>query len=230
MGDAASVTEWSAATAQQLLVRYGVLTREVASAEAIPGGFSSVYPALRALEDAGRIRRGYFVAGVGATQFALPPALDMLRSLREPPGEPEVVTISAVDPANPYGTILRWDRTAAFPPPEDDEAAAGQPRGPSRSVGALVVLVNGACAAYVSRAGSQVLVFLPEDEPARSTTLRALALELSVLAAGKPPGGPLLIQRINGSDAMAHPLAAALQETGFAATAMGLQYRHPDRQ
>ena len=48
------------------------VTREVAAAEGIVGGFGAVYDVLKALEDAGRVRRGYFVAGVGATQFALP--------------------------------------------------------------------------------------------------------------------------------------------------------------
>ena len=88
---AVSPTEWSTATAQQLLARYGVVTRDVAAAEGITGGFSAVYDVLKALEDAGRIRRGYFVGGVGATQFALPAALDLLRSLRELPEEAEVV-------------------------------------------------------------------------------------------------------------------------------------------
>ena len=73
-----SDTQWSTAMAQQLLARYGVVTREVAAAEGIAGGFGAVYDVLKALEDAGRVRRGYFV-GVGATQFALPPALELLR-------------------------------------------------------------------------------------------------------------------------------------------------------
>ena len=63
---------------------------------------------LKALEDSGRIRRGYFVGGVAATQFALPAALDLLRSLREQPDEPEVLLVAATDPANPFGTLLKW--------------------------------------------------------------------------------------------------------------------------
>ncbi len=77
---AVSVTESATALAQQLLSRYGVLTRAVAAAEGIAGGFSAVYDVLKAMEETGRIRRGYFAGGVGATQFALPPALDLLRS------------------------------------------------------------------------------------------------------------------------------------------------------
>ena len=103
-----SPTEWSTATAQQLLSRYGVLTREVAGAEGIAGGFSAVYDVLKAMEDAGRIRRGYFVGGVGATQFALPAALELMRSFKDPPEDPETVVLAATDPANPYGTMLKW--------------------------------------------------------------------------------------------------------------------------
>ncbi len=114
-GPKVSATESATALAQQLLARYGVLTREVATAENIAGGFSAVYDILKALEDAGRIRRGYFASEVGATQFALPAALDLLRSLKDVPDEPEVVVLAATDPANPYGTILRWPEGARPP-------------------------------------------------------------------------------------------------------------------
>ncbi|HEV3139320.1 MAG TPA: hypothetical protein VGY57_02325, partial [Vicinamibacterales bacterium] len=67
-------TKWAAAFTEQLLARHGVVTREGASAESIPGGFSTVYPVLKELEERGRVRRGYFVAGLGATQFAVPGA------------------------------------------------------------------------------------------------------------------------------------------------------------
>ena len=119
-----SPTEWSTATAQQLLTRYGVLTREVAAAEGITGGFSAVYDVLKAMEDAGRIRRGYFVGGVGATQFALPAALELMRSLREPPDDAETAVLSATDPANPYGTMLKWPATGE---PDGTRPAAGRP-------------------------------------------------------------------------------------------------------
>ena len=67
-----------------MLERHGVLTREAVAAEGLDGGFSAVYPVLRALEEAGRIRRGYFVDGLGAAQFALAGALDRLRAARDP--------------------------------------------------------------------------------------------------------------------------------------------------
>ena len=132
-----SPTEWSTALAQQLLTRYGVVTREVGAAESIPGGFSAVYDVLRALDESGRVRRGYFVGGVAATQFALPPALDLLRSLRQPPEEPEAVILAAADPANPYGTLLKWparDADGAATPARDagaDGRRGAARRGPS---------------------------------------------------------------------------------------------------
>ena len=213
---APSDTQWSTAMAQQLLTRYGVVTREVAAAEGISGGFGAVYDVLKALEDAGRVRRGYFV-GVGATQFALPAALELLRSLRELPEDPEVLVIAATDPANPYGTTLKWVQ-----PPGAEDAG----RAPTRTVGALVVLVNGALAAYIPRGGRQVLAYLPEDEPARSTTARALARALAELARDEHRGG-LLLAELNGQEPGRHPLAPYLVEAGFSPSAMGFQMRRP---
>jgi ATP-dependent helicase Lhr and Lhr-like helicase len=195
-------TERAAALAQQLLQRYGVITRDVAAAEGIPGGFSAVYDVLRAMEDAGRIRRGYFVSGVAATQFALPAALDTLRSLRHEPDTPEVVRLAAADTANPYGTLLKWPASAA--------AAAG--RGPTRAAGATVILVNGEAAAWIGR-GHQLLVWLPQDEPQHGTAAAAVAGELAALG--------LLIAEINGMPAADHPLARHLARAGFAPSPHG---------
>src|SRR5207245_5628341 len=109
-----SATEWSHAVAQQLLTRYGVVFRETAHAENLPGGFSAIYDVLKALEESGKIRRGYFAADLGATQFALPSAVELLRSLREGGSiqavtdRMEMVQLAATDPANPYGSLLRW--------------------------------------------------------------------------------------------------------------------------
>jgi ATP-dependent Lhr-like helicase len=204
-----SPAAWSAAVAQQLLARYGVVSRETAQAEWIPGGFGAVYDVFKLLEESGRVRRGYFAAEVGAAQFALPAALERLRTLREEPATPEVVQLAATDPANPYGAILKW-------PPLD---AAG--RGPTRTVGASVILVNGAAAGWLARGGRQLAVFLPEDEPQRSTVAREVATRLAATAAH----ADLLVGEINGRPAAEHPLAAFLVEAGFSASAMGFNVR-----
>ncbi|MEX2271971.1 MAG: DEAD/DEAH box helicase [Vicinamibacterales bacterium] len=202
---AAKPTERAAALAQQLLQRYGLITRDVAAAEGIPGGFSAVYDVLRAMEEAGRIRRGYFVSGVAATQFAMPAALDTLRSMKIEPDEPEVVHLAAADTANPYGTLLKW-------PGERSEPG----RGPTRSVGATVILVNGEAAAWIGR-GRQLLVWLPQDEPQHSAFAKAIASRLASLG--------LLIAEINGAPADDHPLARHLERAGFTPSPMGFQVR-----
>ena len=68
------------AIAQLRLGRYGVVTREIATAEAIPGGFKSIYPVLKRLDEGGRIQRGYFLDGLSGAQFAAPGVIDRLRS------------------------------------------------------------------------------------------------------------------------------------------------------
>jgi ATP-dependent Lhr-like helicase len=208
-----SATEWSAATAQQLLNRYGIVTREAVAAEGLPGGFSAVYPTLRTMEDSGMVRRGMFVGGLGAAQFAMNSAVDMLRTLRKPPEFPEVVHLASVDPANPYGAILRWPQTS-------NEATL------SRSVGTSVVLVDGRLAAYLRRNSDALTVFLPEGELEQTTTARGLAKKLAEIAIARQRFKTgLLIGEINGVRAQEHFLARFLQEAGFVATAMGYQMR-----
>jgi ATP-dependent Lhr-like helicase len=206
-----AATEWAAAMAQQLLTRYGIVTRETVAAEAVAGGFSAVYDVLKAMEEAGRVRRGYFVAGLGAAQFAQPAALDLLRSLREPPDDPRTSVLAATDPANPYGALLKW--------PEMANVDAG--RGPTRSAGALVILVDGAAAGYLRRGERELLLCAPEAEPRRSRVVREVARMLLHLARRRG----MLIAEINGGPATTHPAARLFVEQGFVATAMGLQAR-----
>jgi ATP-dependent Lhr-like helicase len=140
-------TEAAHARAAQLLERHGVLTREAALAEGVDGGFAGIYPVLKALEERGRVRRGYFVAGLGAAQFALPGAVDRLRAFRggdERDAEGGVQVLSAVDPAQPYGAALRWPDTGGRP---------------SRTAGAHVVLADGAPVAFLERGGHGLVTF-----------------------------------------------------------------------
>jgi ATP-dependent helicase Lhr and Lhr-like helicase len=222
---AASPTAWATATAQQWLARHGVVTRDVVSIESAPGGFAAIYPVLKRLEETGRIRRGYFVAGLGAAQFAAPGAIDLLRDAREARDEPIVVTVAATDPANPYGVLVPWP---------DRLDAGDTPRGPSRAgtatrtAGARVVLVNGCLAAWISRGDRQLIVALPEEEPERSQMGRALGRELVALAGRAPEGRRgWLIEEIDAGPAARHPAARYLIEAGFTAGAMGLQWRVP---
>jgi len=215
-----SATEWSANTAQQLLTRYGIVTRETAIAENIPGGYNTIYPALRTMEESGLIRRGMFVAGLGAAQFAMPSAVDMLRSLRNEPTEPESIVLAASDTANPYGSVLPWTKIS-------DEEEKSAPHAMARVSGASVVLVNGQLAAFLRRKNPAIKVFLPEAEPERSHFAAKLARQLGELAVKRQQGrrSGLLIAKINEIPARQHALASFLEEAGFSDSAGGFYMR-----
>ena len=91
-----------------MLERYGIVTRETVLAEGVPGGFATLYAELGNLELLGTARRGYFVEGLGGAQFALPGAVERLRSLPEADGS--YLVLAATDPANPYGASLPWPK------------------------------------------------------------------------------------------------------------------------
>jgi hypothetical protein len=189
-----------------------VVTRETVGAEAVAGGFSAVYDVLKTMEETGRIRRGYFVGGLGGAQFALPPAVDLLRSFRDVPEEPRHVILAATDAANPYGAMLKWPFDAA--------------QDATRSVGARVILVDGFAAGYLRRGERELLLSAPEAEPQRSRIIREVARALLELAAARGPGQlGMLVAEINGEPAATHPVAHIFAVEGFSTTAMGLQAR-----
>jgi ATP-dependent Lhr-like helicase len=220
-----SVTEWSTAIANQLLARHGVVTRETIAHEPIAGGFSIVYQVLKAMEDAGRVRRGYFIAGLGAAQFAMPAALDSLRSLRDSPDAFKAVIVSATDPASPYGSLVKWPAPAWA-----EEGANDGSRGPTRTPGALVILVDGYAGAYLRRGERELLLFMPSAEPTRSHATQAVARALVQLSVSRAEGRRgMLVAEIDGLPASAHPAAHLFVKEGFLTTAMGLQLRPPSR-
>jgi ATP-dependent Lhr-like helicase len=224
----ASTTAWATAMAHQLLARHGMVTRDVTAIEQLPGGFAAIYPVLRRLEETGRIRRGYFVAGLGAAQFAQPGAVDLIRDARDERDEVVVVTISATDPANPFGVLIPWPLRPGEAGAPSSASRAGQA---TRTAGARVVIVNGRAAAWISRGDRQLVVCLPEDEPERSKVGRAMAKEMVELAWRAPEGRRgWLIEEINGAPAIEDPASQYLLEHGFTSTAMGLQLRVPRRQ
>ena len=116
LGDGADPSARRRALAELLLERYGIVTREQVLAEGIPGGFSAIYPELSQLETLGIARRGYFLEGLGGAQFALPGAVERLRS-RAGAGAggsdaDAPLVLAAVDPAQPYGAALPWPKPA----------------------------------------------------------------------------------------------------------------------
>jgi ATP-dependent Lhr-like helicase len=205
-------TERVTARVHQLLERHGIVTREAVQAEGVSGGFAAVYGVLKAMEDAARVRRGYFVAGRGATQFALPGAVDRLRVVREASEQPSVVTLAATDPANLYGAALAWP-----------ERAEG--RRPMRSAGALVVLIDGVLVAWLARDERALLTFTDGDEheiaAARGLIATALAAEAS-----PDRRAPFFLDEVDGLPVDESPMADALRTAGFARTPRGYMKRN----
>jgi ATP-dependent Lhr-like helicase len=210
------------ALALTLLDRHGVLTRGAVAAERIAGGFAAVYPVLRAMEEAGQCRRGYFVEGLGGAQFALPGAVDRMRALAERPrpGGPaaqasfsaeRAVVLAAADPAQPYGAALAWpDRPGETP----------SSHRPGRKAGALTVLADGSLVLYVERGGRTLLSWTDDPE--------LLTPSAAALAAAVRNGalGRLTVERADGVRAGEDsPLTQALEAAGFRPTPRGLRLR-----
>jgi len=229
----ADPTRRAVALADVLLDRYGVVTRGAVVAESVSGGFSAVYPVLKAAEESGRVRRGYFVEGLGASQFAAPGAIDRLRTQYRGREEAtaSALVVAAADPANPYGAALPWpDRPAsihddpALPTGDTDTARPATKPGrrghqPARKAGALVVLVDGGCAIYVERGGRTVLSFT-DDPGVLQPAADALALAVRDGALGR-----LSVERADGAAVVTSPLGDALEAAGFRPTPRGLRLR-----
>jgi len=209
---AAKDTDWSHAVALQLLARYGVVFRETAHAEGLVGGFSAIYDVMKAMEESGKVRRGYFAADLGAVQFAVPAAVELLRTLRvkRDGDKSEMLLLAATDPANPYGALMRW--------PSGGDLGSSL----TRSVGARVVLCDGALVAYLRRGNANMQMFLPEEEPARGQGAKALA---EFLVAKAQAEGGMLIATVNGVAVAEHWMADVWLEAGFSAGAQGFNVR-----
>ena len=198
-----AATESALARAHQLLDRYGVVTRETALGEGTAGGFAGVYPVLKALEERGEARRGYFVAGLGAAQFALPGAVDRLRGIRTPEDDAAPVVLAATDPAQPYGAALAW-------PPS--------PGRPARTAGAHVVLADGVPLVMLERGGRSLATF----EGAESTDAWIEAV-IGLVKDGRLR--KLEIAKVDGVAVRETPWAARLEAAGFTSAYKGMLYR-----
>ena len=181
----AGQTEAVHALATQLLERHGVLTREAVLAEGVRGGFAGVYGVLKALEERGTVRRGYFVDGLGAAQFAVPGAVDRLRACKEPPlavpdESPRVVVLAATDPAQPYGATIEWPDTVGRP---------------VRSAGALCVLANGHVVGWYDVRSHHLVTF---ERTREAATFAVLAEALgSLVKDGRAKS--VEVRKINGT-------------------------------
>jgi len=234
------------ALARTLLDRHGIVIRGAAAAERVPGGFGALYPVLRAMEEAGVCRRGYFVEGLGAAQFALPGAVDRMRALAQPPtaplpGQPPTAPLPSQRPPGqpapgqllsagqppdragaPVVVLAATDPAnaygAALPWPARPGETPGSHR-PGRKAGALVVLAAGQLVLYVERGGKTLLSWT-SDPATLGPAAAALADAVHAGALGR-----LTVERADGADVYDSPLAQALEEAGFRPTPRGLRLR-----
>lgn len=233
------------ARAELLMDRYGVLTRGAVATEDVPGGFAGVYRVLSAAEEKGLARRGYFIEGLGAAQFATSTTVDRLREhdanapAQEQPQEPagyapvrtvkhSLTLLAATDPANPYGATLPWPEPTGWVPD-------GTPlkHRPGRKAGACVILVDGELTLYLERGGRTLLPFTAD--PARIELAAPMLGQLVALGAADN----LSVETVGGVDILdspapltpsdgTHPAVAlrqALTASGFYPTPRGLRMR-----
>jgi ATP-dependent Lhr-like helicase len=205
---AVTPTESAHARAMQLLDRYGVVTRETVLAEGAPGGFAGVYGVLKALEESGKVRRGYFVEGLGAAQFALPGAVDRLREHRDAAAHAPAIALPAADPAQPFGATLAW--------PD----AAGRP---ARSAGAYVVLTDGRPVAFLERGARTLFTFAPDVGAASDDDASWIDAITALVKDGRLRR--IELTRIDGVPIVDSPVAEAFRERGFVDGYRGLSFR-----
>lgn len=245
LGEPLDPTVAALARADLLLDRYGVLTRGCLQSENSPGGFSQLYRIYSEAEDRALVRRGYFIEGLGAAQFAAPATVDALRSAADRLGSRDeqlrrtateevfgtftVTLLAATDPANPYGAALAWPEL-----PKLAEGSAPLRHRPARKAGACVVLVDGAPVLYLERGAKTLLIFTTDP-----VLLEAAA---PAIARMMDSGGmdKISIEKVNdvelldgsptfdrnGEDPV-QTLRRALQHQGFYTTVRGLSMRRP---
>ena len=219
------------ARADLLLDRYGVLTRGCLQVEDSAGGFSQLYRIYSAAEDRALVRRGYFIEGLGAAQFAAPATVDLLRSTADSlsvPASPQgfgatqgfgasAYTPQRTDTERVYGTFT-VTLLAATDPANPYGAALSWPAIPSfahegegtvkhrpaRKAGACVVLVDGAPVLYVER-GAKTLLAFTTDPVLLEAAAPALARLVSTGGAEK-----ISVEKVNDVELLGtHTLSAS---------------------
>ncbi|HZO80148.1 MAG TPA: DEAD/DEAH box helicase [Candidatus Binataceae bacterium] len=180
--------------ALRLLERHGIVSREMLALESIPLAWQEISFALRRLEYAGTIRRGYFVRSLSGEQYALPAALETLAAVRNlNPARERPVALSAADPANPYGALLPGC-------------------GVARDAANFIVLRAGRV--VLGLAGRALVVADALDDEAFAAALGAL-IELR---------RKLTVETVDGVEALASARVGAMAAMGFHSDGRALVY------
>ena len=200
------------ALAEGLLDRHGVVTRGAAMAEGVAGGFPAIQQVYRRMEDAGRVLRGRFVEGLGGAQFADRVDVDRLRELGDATSgqQPPPVALSAVDPANPFGTTLPWP-------------AHGSGTRPARRAGAIVVIGDGRLLLHLAQGGRTLLNYVSMDAPDAAEVLASAAAALAT-ALRRTPRLRFTLDLVDDAPPSKGPVTDALRKAGFRNAPRGLNW------
>lgn len=202
-------TERMLALAENMLDRYGIISRQAVIAENIPGGFPSMQTLCRSMEDSGRIMRGRFVEGLGGAQFAERLTIDRLRDLATQTTQTRhytPVALSANDPANVWGNLLPWPAHPAT-------------LIPTRRAGALVVVSGGKLLLYLAQGGKKMLVWQEKEELLAPEVFHALTTALR-----REPRLRFTLTEVNDLPVRQTPMFTLLREAGFSSSPQGLDW------
>jgi ATP-dependent Lhr-like helicase len=194
---------WAEMIARQWLDRYGVVAREMWRRERPVVSWRAIYHELKRLEFRGDVRRGYFVTGLSGAQFALPEAVEMLRST-DTPGSVVIMTVS--DPANVY----------TLPMPQDP---ARDPFVRPRSRSALLITLDGVVVMIAERRGERIVIRPDTADEVVARATQALVGHLEVQMSRD-----IMVETIDGQPASGSPYADAFKAVGFRRGTTGLRY------
>ncbi|RDC47352.1 ATP-dependent helicase [Adlercreutzia equolifaciens subsp. celatus] len=224
-----SSTVQAVSLVESLLDRYGVVTRDIALAAGVPGGLTTLYPVLEAMEDAGDLARGMFVEDMGPAQFAQRETVEALRAFAQPADASTPVSLVALpadDPACLFGAGISWPDVAwgaaGDAPAVDSAVVAARP---SRREGAMVVIADGVPVLWAAPRLKSLLTF-SDDEKLLEAAVAALVA--SVRAVLKREGASaarrkIVVEHFNGRDVLATPAASWLQDAGLVRLPDGLR-------
>ena len=211
LGDAMDDESRAEAVARQWLARYGIVTRDWWRRERPPVSWRSIYRELRRLEMRGEVRRGYFVRGLGGAQFALPDAVEQLRSMTSDAGA--FVVMATSDPANPYSLAL--------------EGGERDPLARPRGAGALIVTRAGRVVLSAEARGQRLRVApdLGDDDIAQAAS--TFAAHLMSRGRSERRQRDLKVTTINDRPAGASELVTAFVRAGYVRSGNTLRYLAP---
>lgn len=224
-----SSTVQAVSLVESLLDRYGVVTRDIALAAGVPGGLTTLYPVLKAMEDAGDLARGMFVEDMGPAQFAQRETVETLRAFAQPADASAPVSLVALpadDPACLFGAGISWPDVAwgaaGDAPAVDSAVVAARP---SRREGAMVVIADGVPVLWAAPRLKSLLAFSGDEKLLEAAVA---ALVASVRAALKREGASaarrkIVVEHFNGRDVLATPAASWLQDAGLVRLPDGLR-------